>query len=210
MELVPTTSESESPIWNRIHLVYSLSKDLGLPGFRIGMIYSNDPKVVGAATKMSSFGLMSSQTQYLVSEMLSDRKFRLNYMEESKRRIRKRKLMLVSGLRDAGIGCLRGGNSGLFCWVDMRHLLKSGSFYYEMELWKRILCEVGLNVSPGSACRCSEPGWFRMCFANMSEDTLRVAMCRLKAFVDSNYYSNSTTVSVIKAYNPWSWCSNLC
>lgn len=165
-------------------MVYSLSKDLGLPGFRVGMIYSNNPKVVAAATKMSSFGLVSSQTQYLVSQMLGDPKFRENYMTEMKMRIRKRKGMLELGLRKAGIRCLKG-NAGLFCWVDMRHLLKYPSFQQEMEFWKRILCEVGLNVSPGSACHCSEPGWFRMCFANMSEHTLMVAMCRLKAFVES-------------------------
>ncbi|CAK9312487.1 unnamed protein product [Citrullus colocynthis] len=174
----------KSPIWERIHVVYSLSKDLGLPGFRVGMIYSNNPKVVAAATKMSSFGLVSSQTQYLVSQMLGDTKFRENYMTEMKMRIRKRKGMLELGLRKAGIRCLKG-NAGLFCWVDMRHLLKYPSFQQEMEVWKRILCEVGLNVSPGSACHCSEPGWFRMCFANMSEHTLMVAMCRLKAFVES-------------------------
>ncbi|XP_022996837.1 1-aminocyclopropane-1-carboxylate synthase CMA101-like [Cucurbita maxima] len=172
----------KSSIWDRIHVVYSLSKDLGLPGFRVGMIYSNNPKVVAAATKMSSFGLVSSQTQYLLSQMLGDEKFRRNYMEETKRRIRKRKGLLESGLQKAGIRCLKG-NAGLFCWVDMRHLLKSGSFEEEMELWKRILSQVGINVSPGSACHCSEPGWFRMCFANMSEHTLTVAMRRLKAFV---------------------------
>nr|AAQ14267.1 1-aminocyclopropane-1-carboxylate synthase [Momordica charantia] len=174
-----------SPLWNRIHVVYSLSKDLGVPGFRVGMIYSNDRHVVAAATKMSSFGLISSQTQYLLSRMLSDRDFRGNYMDETKRRIRKRKGMLVSGLRNAGIGCL-DSNSGLFCWVDMRHLLKNATFEDEMELWRTILCQVGLNISPGSACHCSEPGWFRMCFANMSEHTLMLAISRLKTFVESS------------------------
>ena len=59
----------------RVHVVYSLSKDLGLPGFRIGAIYSDNDVVVGAATKMSSFGLVSSHTQYLLSKMLSDKDF---------------------------------------------------------------------------------------------------------------------------------------
>lgn len=47
-------------ISNRIHIVYSLSKDLGLPGFRIGMIYSENEAIISAATKMSSFGLVSA------------------------------------------------------------------------------------------------------------------------------------------------------
>ncbi|XLT03648.1 hypothetical protein HN51_052999 [Arachis hypogaea] len=171
-------------IRNHVHMVYSLSKDLGLPGFRVGMIYSNNEKVIAAATKMSSFALVSSQTQFLLSNLLSDAKFIKKYMVENQRRLKRRKDMLVRGLRKAGISCLRS-NAGLFCWVDMRHLLSSDSFEAEKELWKRIVCEVGLNISPGSSCHCSQPGWFRICFANISEDALHLAMHRMKAFTNS-------------------------
>lgn len=44
--------------------------------------------------------------------------------------------------------------------------------------------EVKLNISPGSSCHCTEPGWFRVCFANMSEETLDLAQ-RLKEYVES-------------------------
>ncbi|XP_010556490.1 PREDICTED: 1-aminocyclopropane-1-carboxylate synthase 11 [Tarenaya hassleriana] len=170
--------------WKQIHVVYSLSKDLGLPGFRVGMIYSNDEKVISAATKMSSFGLISSQTQHLLANMLGDEKFTNNYLEENRKRLRERRDMMVSGLKRAGISCLKG-NAGLFCWVDMRHLLKSNTFEAENELWTKIVCEVGLNISPGASCHCDEPGWFRVCFANMSEKTLGVAMNRVKGFVEA-------------------------
>ncbi|XP_065847713.1 1-aminocyclopropane-1-carboxylate synthase CMA101 [Euphorbia lathyris] len=183
-------------IRNRIHIVYSLSKDLGLPGFRVGMIYSYNEAVVAAATKMSSFGLISSQTQYLLSEMLSDKTFTGNYMEENRKRLKKRKEMLIWGLENAGIKCLKS-NAGLFCWVDMRHLLINQTFKAEKQLWKEMLCEVGLNISPGSSCHCSEPGWFRICFANMSEETLCVAMGRIKKFADSNRHRNSVSSSLL-------------
>ncbi|CAL8164587.1 unnamed protein product [Prunus armeniaca] len=174
--------DENSPMWNRVHVVYSLSKDLGLPGFRVGAIYSNDDMVVAGATKMSSFGLISSQTQYLLSAMLSDKKLTKNYISENQKRLKQRQKRLVSGLQKAGISYLKG-NAGLFCWVDMRHLLRSNTFEAEMELWKKIVYEVRLNISPGSSCHCTEPGWFRVCFANLSEKTLDLAMHRLKAFV---------------------------
>lgn len=174
---------SDAQIWNRIHVVYSLSKDLGLPGFRVGAIYSENDVVVAAATKMSSFGLVSSQTQYLLSAMLGDKKFTKNYISENQKRLKRRQRMLVTGLQKSGISCLKTNNAGLFCWVDMRHLLSSNTFEAEMVLWKKILYDVRLNISPGSSCHCTEPGWFRVCFANMSEDTLNLAMKRLKAFV---------------------------
>ncbi|KAK7330925.1 hypothetical protein VNO77_25131 [Canavalia gladiata] len=172
-------------VWNRVHVVYSLSKDLGLPGFRVGAIYSQNDSVVAAATKMSSFGLVSSQTQYLLSAMLGDKNFTKNYIAENQKRLKRRHRMIVLGLQKAGISCLES-NAALFCWVDMRHLLHSNTFEAEMELWKKIVYEVGLNISPGSSCHCVEPGWFRVCFANMSEDTLNLAIKRLKTFVVAN------------------------
>ncbi|XP_052204923.1 1-aminocyclopropane-1-carboxylate synthase 3-like isoform X2 [Diospyros lotus] len=177
-------------LWNRVHIVYSLSKDLGLPGFRVGAIYSNDEMVVSAATKMSSFGLVSSQTQYLLSAMLSDKKFTRNYISENQKRLKQRQEKLISGFRSAGISCLES-NAGLFCWVDMRHLLSSNTFDAEMELWKKIVYDVGLNISPGSSCHCSEPGWFRVCFANMSAETLTLAIQRIKDFAELTVASSS-------------------
>lgn len=181
---VSEVTKNKPHMSGRVHIVYSLSKDLGLPGFRIGAIYSDNDSVVDAATKMSSFGLISSQTQYLLSAMLKDVEFTRKYVAENKRRLAERHGRLVSGLRRAGIGCL-DSNAGLFCWVDMRHLLRSNTFDGEMELWRRILYVVGLNVSPGSSCHCGEPGWFRMCFANVSEETLDLAMDRLLWYVES-------------------------
>ncbi|XVF15377.1 hypothetical protein REPUB_Repub09cG0147100 [Reevesia pubescens] len=191
MEVLKDRNLENTEVWDRVHIVYSLSKDLGLPGFRVGAIYSNDPIVVAAATKMSSFGLVSSQTQYLLSALLSDKKFTKEYISKNHKRLQKRHCKLVSGLEKAGISCLES-NAGLFCWVDMRHLLSSNTFEAEMELWKRIVYDVKLNISPGSSCHCSQPGWFRVCFANMSEDTLKLAMQRLKSFVSSITINNQS------------------
>ncbi|KAJ6399893.1 hypothetical protein OIU84_015532 [Salix udensis] len=184
MEVLKDRNCESTQVWNRVHVVYSLSKDLGLPGFRVGAIYSNDDMVVSAATKMSSFGLVSSQTQYLLAALLSDKKFTRNYILENQTRLKQRQQLLVKGLEKAGISCLKS-NAGLFCWVNLKHLLSSNTFDAEMELWKEIVHQVRLNISPGSSCHCTEPGWFRVCFANMSEETLNLAIQRLKSFVES-------------------------
>ncbi|PWA67182.1 ACC synthase 5 [Artemisia annua] len=184
LETIHQRNLQDSIIMNLVHVVYSLSKDLGHSGFRVGMIYSNNEMVISAATKMSSFGLVSSQTQHLVSNILGDKMFMKYYMKENLRRLRKRHGMLVSKLKRIGIPCLRS-DGGLFCWVDMRHLLSSKTFEGELELWNKILYDIKINTSPGSSCHCSEPGWFRMCFANISEEMLHVSMQRMKVFVES-------------------------
>lgn len=166
----------------RVHIVYSLSKDLGLPGFRVGTIYSYNDKVVTTARRMSSFTLISSQTQYLLASMLSNKKFTENYIKTNRERLQKRYQMIIEGLRSAGIECLKG-NAGLFCWMNLGPLLEEQTREGELALWDSMLHEVKLNISPGSSCHCSEPGWFRVCFANMSEQTLEVALKRIHNFM---------------------------
>ncbi|KAL3737597.1 hypothetical protein ACJRO7_019178 [Eucalyptus globulus] len=165
-----------------VHIIYSLSKDMGLPGFRVGIIYSYNDQVVNCARKMSSFGLVSSQSQHLLASMLSDEVFIEKFLEENSRRLGKRHSRVVEGLKQEGINCLEG-NAGLFLWMDLRHLLKEPTPDAEMELWRVIIKDVKLNVSPGSSFHCPEPGFFRVCFANMDDHTVEVALQRIREFV---------------------------
>ncbi|MFS7930080.1 putative 1-aminocyclopropane-1-carboxylate synthase [Helianthus anomalus] len=166
----------------RCHIVYSLSKDLGLPGFRVGTVYSYNDQVVTTARRMSSFTLISSQTQFLLAAMLSDTDFTQKYIKINRERLKKRYEMIVNGLKKAGIECLKG-NAGLFCWMNLSPYLEEPTIKSELAIWNTIMHEVRLNISPGSSCHCSEPGWFRVCFANMSEETLEVALSRIHAFI---------------------------
>lgn len=165
-----------------IHLVYSLSKDMGFPGFRVGIVYSYNDSVVNCARKMSSFGLISTQTQHLLGSMLNDEDFIEKFIKESGKRLAKRHESFTKGLEQVGIGSLKS-NAGLFIWMDLRKLLKENNIESEMELWRIIIHEVKLNVSPGSSFHCSEPGWFRVCFANMDDDTMSIALRRIMSFV---------------------------
>ncbi|KAJ9547909.1 hypothetical protein OSB04_020452 [Centaurea solstitialis] len=166
----------------RCHIVYSLSKDLGLPGFRVGTVYSYNDQVVTTARRMSSFTLISSQTQFLLASMLSDKEFTQKYIKINRERLKKRYEMIIDGLKKAGIECLKG-NAGLFCWMNLSPYLDDPTVESELAIWKTIMHEVRLNISPGSSCHCSEPGWFRVCFANMSEETLEVALSRIHEFI---------------------------
>lgn len=166
---------------NLIHIIYSLSKDMGLPGFRIGIIYSYNDSVVSCGRKMSSFGLVSSQTQHLLASMLSDEEFVGNFLAENSSRLANRHKIFTNGLEQVGIRCLKS-NAGVFCWMDLRWLLKELTFDGEMVLWRVIINDVKLNVSPGSSFHCSEPGWFRVCFANMDDETVEVALKRIRMF----------------------------
>lgn len=165
-----------------IHIVYSLSKDLGFPGFRVGILYSYNDAVVNCARKMSSFGLVSTQTQRLIATMLSDDAFVERFLNESSSRLCSRHAMMSKALAQVGIGSLRS-NAGLYYWMDLRRLLKEPTFESELELWRMIIHDVKINVSPGASFHCPEPGWFRVCFANIDEETMVVALYRIRKFV---------------------------
>ncbi|KAL6838715.1 hypothetical protein ACP4OV_031429 [Aristida adscensionis] len=183
-ELVESRARrGDEAIAQRVHIVYSLSKDLGLPGFRVGVVYSYNDAVVTTARRMSSFTLVSSQTQKTLAAMLSDAEFAGAYIRTNRERLRERHDHIVAGLARAGVPCLRG-NAGLFVWMDMRRMLGEATVAGELRLWNLMLREVKLNISPGSSCHCSEPGWFRVCFANMSLATLDVALARMSRFMD--------------------------
>ncbi|CAL9089989.1 unnamed protein product [Musa textilis] len=169
---------------DRVHIVYSLSKDLGLPGFRVGAVYSYNDRVVTAARRMSSFTLVSSQTQRMLASMLADREFTETYLKTNRERLKKRHDFITEGLKNAGIECLPG-NAGLFCWMNLAPLLEEPTKEGELRLWSLIVHEAKLNISPGSSCHCSEAGWFRVCFANMSQQTLEVALRRIKDFTEN-------------------------
>ncbi|PWA57492.1 Aminotransferase, class I/classII [Artemisia annua] len=175
--------EMEHPINHElVHIIYSLSKDMGLPGFRVGILYSYNDGVVSCARKMSSFGLISSQTQYFLASILSDESFVEDFLRESSRRLAKRHKFFTQGLEKVGITCL-ASNAGLFVWMDLRKLMKKPTFDEEMALWRLIIHDVKLNVSPGSSFHCVEPGWFRVCFANMDDQAVDIALERIHAFV---------------------------
>ncbi|KAH7513070.1 hypothetical protein FEM48_Zijuj12G0157500 [Ziziphus jujuba var. spinosa] len=198
-----------------IHIVYSLSKDMGLPGFRVGIVYSYNDLVVQCARKMSSFGLVSSQTQHLLASMLSDDEFVDNFLAESSKRLGKRYNIFTKGLEQVGIACLKS-NAGLFFWMDLRSLMKEQTFEGEMVLWRLIINEVKLNVSPGSSFHCSEPGWFRVCFANMDDETVEVALKRIRAFVcqgkegeQQQQQQQPPQQEAVKSSSKRSWKNNL-
>ncbi|MCD7461656.1 hypothetical protein HAX54_046739 [Datura stramonium] len=171
-------------------------------GFGVSRIQGRDNLLVQRRCnemrpKMSSFGLVSTQTQYLISNMLTDEAFVEKFAAESRERLAKRHGAFTKGLEKVGISTLKS-NAGLFSWMDLRRLLKENTFESEIELWRIIVNEVKLNVSPGCSFHCSEPGWFRVCFANMDEETMRVALTRIKNFVVQHNKGNNINEGGIK------------
>lgn len=170
-----------------VHILYGLSKDLGISGFRVGAFYSWNKQVVEAGSRMARFCAVSTPTQKLCTSLLGDGNFMSMYLAENRRRITERHHKVVFHLEKAGIRTSKC-EGGLFCWIDLQQVLRLCNKEEEMKLWKHLLYKIGLHLNPGFSCCCTEPGWFRLCFATCDDSTLSVALQRLENFMQRPEY----------------------
>eukprot|EP00210_Caulerpa_lentillifera_P003736 g3569.t1 len=163
---------------NHLHLLYGLSKDFGAAGLRIGMIYTDSESIVKALGESGALTSPAIPVQHQLAAMLSDLDFVDKFFKENKQRLKKSYTILTDGLKEIGIP-FQEANAGLFVWVDLREFLEESNFASERKLFEKLF-DYGLLLSPGELSHAPEPGFFRICFANVPRDALPLVKERLK------------------------------
>ncbi|XP_060104472.1 1-aminocyclopropane-1-carboxylate synthase-like protein 1 [Heteronotia binoei] len=153
---------------DRTHFMWGFSKDFGMCGVRVGVLYTRNDKVRKAVNKLAVFHGCPGPVQHVLSQFLSDREWLDNvFFPTNRRRLKEAQNILVDGLAEIGIPVFKS-SGGLYIWADFRKFLKSQTFEAEMDLWWKLLQEK-LLISPGKAFCCYEPGWFRFVFSDSVE-----------------------------------------
>jgi len=153
-----------------VHVVWAFSKDFGASGLRAGVLLSENEAVLEAIDGLAYWSAVSGHTQYLLGEMVADEAWIDAYRIELRTRLAMAADRVTAALEHAHIPHVPAG-AGIFVLCDLRPFMIDATWEEEDLLWRRILNEANVNLTPGSACHVGEPGWMRLCFAAVPTET---------------------------------------
>ena len=162
----------------RAHVVWAFSKDFGASGLRCGVLWSENEALLRAVDGLSCWAACSGDTQHLLGRLIADRAFVDAYIVQMRARLRDIYVDVSSALERHAIAHV-AAEAGFFLICDLRPWLADPSWDAEDRLWRRIVDDAKVNLTPGSACRIAEPGWFRLCFASAPRAAVLSAIDRM-------------------------------
>lgn len=164
---------------DKIHVVWAFSKDFGSSGLRCGVLVTENEALMQAVDALAYWAVVSGDTQHMLGEMIADEEWVNGYVAEMQEGLRRARAAVTKALDAADIPYLPA-DGGYFVLCDLRRHLSEPSWEAEDALWRRILDEADVNITPGSACRISEPGFMRICFAAAPTEAAVEAVRRIE------------------------------
>lgn len=171
---------------DRVHVVWSFSKDFAVSGLRVGVLYSQNQALLAAMPACNEPMMASNLTQYCLEQMLADETFVQSYLAANRQALHTSYEFLVSELCTVHVPVLPA-HGAIFAFADFRHYLSqsgtlstSEGFAEELALFE-FLADEGVILTPGESCQCPLPGFFRICYAFVPLSALTIATQRLRS-----------------------------
>lgn len=172
----------DNQLGNDVHFVWSLSKDFGASGLRVGFVYSQNSTYIQGLANLNIFSGVSNPIQMVVSELLTDDSFVEDYLDASRDRLRESYLICVEKLEEMVLPFIPA-EAGMFVYVDFSSLLPEKTMEWEGKLSQLLVDYARLILTPGQSQQERMPGMFRLCYAWVSPAVLSIGMERLSRIV---------------------------
>ena len=176
---LPQLQERKSPF---LHWWYSFSKDFGISGFRVGLLYSRNEELLSAYTNFNAPHQVSNITQWLLSELLLDDAW-IETFQQRNQQLLTEAYHTVTHALDALSVPYSAARGSLFVWADFSGKLPDISRETAETWWEALFEETGVLLTAPGGLGQPEIGWFRIVFSGVSPQALEAAMRRLKAYV---------------------------
>lgn len=163
---------------DKVHVVWAFSKDFAMSGLRCGVLISENEAVLEAVDGLAYWAAVSGDTQQMLRQMIADREWVDGYVAENQRRLGDAHGRVIAALDSIGVPHYRA-EAGFFVLCDMRSFMTEVTWEAEHHLWRTLLDDANVNLTPGAACRVGEPGFMRLCFAGEPTDAVLAGIERM-------------------------------
>ncbi|KAK7516254.1 pyridoxal phosphate-dependent transferase [Phyllosticta citriasiana] len=164
----------------RAHVIWSVSKDFGCSGFRLGALVSQGSPAMTCGVAMAANTQVSGLTAVAITALLSDPAVTDSFIALNKTRLAVAYETIAKFFRTRRIQYVPA-NAGIFVWAKLSD--KVETWEQEADLSK-VLAEKQVAVSSGKGYAAAAPGWYRLSFAMEPED-LREGLERLAVGIEA-------------------------
>ncbi|NJB84533.1 aspartate/methionine/tyrosine aminotransferase [Lewinella marina] len=180
VSFLPYLEQRDSPY---LHWWYSFSKDFGISGFRVGLLYSRNETFRQAYGNYNAPHQISNPTQWLLARLLEDDAWVTAFQERNARLLTAAYRTVTDALDELKVPYTPARGS-LFVWADFSGYLPERNREAAEALWAAIFTETGVLLTAPGGLGQPEAGWFRIVYSGVSTAALAEAMRRLSQFLN--------------------------
>ncbi len=118
----PGSARGAPVLGDDVHVMWGFSKDWGVSGYRIGVLYSQNASLNSALDNIGYFSAVSNHTQEAMAEVLEDKQWCAQYMRSNAQLVGRTYRAVVAALGAAGVPCMPA-DGGMYVWIDLRAAL---------------------------------------------------------------------------------------
>jgi aspartate/methionine/tyrosine aminotransferase len=159
-----------------LHWWYSFSKDFGISGLRVGLVYSRNDTFRSAYANFNAPHQVSTLVQWQLSQLLTDRRWIDDFTRRNRKLLTDAYLTVTDTMDGLGVP-YRHARGSLFVWADFSAFLAGGTI---REWWEALFRDTGVLLTAPDGFGQLEEGWLRIVYSCVSAHALREAMGRLR------------------------------